>query len=93
MSATFVQEIPVSGFPSMVTNTLAKFVDMDNIFSTNNIILFMSLVITLLVVGLKMKLISDGVLYKTLEKIPFLNSFIPAKKQVEFAPEDDVIVE
>ena len=91
MSAPFanIQEPPVSGFPSIITNTLAKFVDMDNIFSTNNIILFVSLAITLLIVGLKMKLIpcpSDGILCRIMEKIPFLKSFIPAKKQVEFAP-------
>jgi hypothetical protein len=91
MSATFVnvQEPPVSGLPSIVTNTLAKFVDMDNIFSTNNIILFVSLAVTLLIVGLKMQLIScpsDGILCRILEKIPGLKSFIPAKKQVEFAP-------
>ena len=91
MSAPFanIQEPPVSGFPSIITNTLAKFVDMDNIFSTNNIILFVSLLATLLIIGLKMKLIpcpSDGILCKTLEKIPVLKSFVPAKKQVEFAP-------
>jgi hypothetical protein len=102
MSATFgnvqmniMEPPPVSGLPSVVTNTLAKFVDMDNIFSTNNIILFVSLLVTLLIVGLKMKLIpcpSDGILCRILEKIPFLKSFVPAKKQVEFAPaqeEDD----
>jgi hypothetical protein len=88
MSASFanIQEPPV---PSIITNTLAKFVDMDNIFSTNNIILFVSLVVTLLIVGLKMQLIpcpSDGILCRILEKIPVLKSFVPAKKQVEFAP-------
>lgn len=91
MSAPFanIQEPPVSGLPSVVTNTLAKFVDMDNIFSTNNIILFVSLAVTLLIVGLKMQLIpcpSDGILCRILEKIPVLKSFVPAKKQVEFAP-------
>ena len=91
MSAPFanIQEPPVSGFPSIISNTLAKFVDMDNIFSTNNIILFVSLAVTLLIVGLKMQLIpcpSDGILCKTMEKIPILKSFVPAKKQVEFAP-------
>lgn len=88
MSAPFanIQEPPL---PSIVTNTLAKFVDMDNIFSTNNIILFVSLAVTLLIVGLKMQLIpcpSDGILCRILEKIPVLKSFVPAKKQVEFAP-------
>lgn len=88
MSAPFanIQEPPL---PSILTNTLAKFVDMDNIFSTNNIILFVSLAVTLLIVGLKMQLIpcpSDGILCRILEKIPILKSFVPAKKQVEFAP-------
>lgn len=88
MSAPFanIQDPPVQ---SMITNTLAKFVDMDNIFSTNNIILFVSLAITLLIVALKMKLIpcpSDGILCRILEKIPILKSFVPAKKQVDFAP-------
>jgi uncharacterized membrane protein len=88
MSAPFAN-IQESSVPSIITNTLAKFVDMDNIFSTNNIILFVSLAITLLIVGLKMKLIpcpSDGILCRIMEKIPVLKSFIPAKKQVEFAP-------
>lgn len=88
MSVPFanIQEPPV---PSIITNTLAKFVDMDNIFSTNNIILFVSLAVTLLIVGLKMQLIPcprDGILCRILEKIPILKSFVPAKKQVEFAP-------
>lgn len=88
MAAPFanIQEPPVQ---SIIANTLAKFVDMDNIFSTNNIILFVSLAVTLLIVALKMKLIScpsDGILCRILEKIPILKSFVPAKKQVEFAP-------
>lgn len=60
---------------------------MDNLFSTNNIILLVSLVVTLLIVGIKMKIIpSDGALGRILEKIPVINNFLPAKKQVEFAP-------
>lgn len=60
---------------------------MDNLFSMNNIILFVSLAITLLIVGIKMKIIaSDGALGSILEKIPVVKNFIPAKKQVEFAP-------
>lgn len=59
---------------------------MDNLFSMNNIILFVSLAITLLIVGIKMKIISsDGALGGILEKIPVVKNFIPAKKQVEFA--------
>lgn len=72
---------------SFVQTTLAKFIDMDNIFSTNNIILVVSLVVTLLIVGIKMKIIpSDGALGGILEKIPVVKNFLPPKKQVEFAP-------
>ncbi len=84
-----IVENPASSF---VQSTLAKFIDMDNIFSLNNIILFVSLAITVIIVGIKMKIIpSDGALGSTLEKIPFVKNFLPAKKQVEFAPleEDD----
>jgi len=82
LANTFV-EPPASSF---LHTTLAKFIDMDNLFSTNNIILFVSLVVTLLIVGIKMKIIpSDGALGRILEKIPVINSFLPAKKQVEFA--------
>lgn len=83
LSNTFV-ETPASSF---LQTTLAKFIDMDNLFSTNNIILLVSLVVTLLIVGIKMKIIpSDGALGRILEKIPVINNFLPAKKQVEFAP-------
>ncbi len=79
-----IVENPASSF---VQSTLAKFIDMDNLFSINNIILFVSLAITLLIVGIKMKIISsDGALGGILEKIPVVKNFIPAKKQVEFAP-------
>jgi hypothetical protein len=46
-----------------------------------------SLAVTLLIVGIKMKIIpSDGALGGILEKIPVVKNFLPAKKQVEFAP-------
>ena len=76
-----------SCFPSFITDSLGKIVDMDNMFSMNNIILFVSIAITLVIVGIKMKLIpTDG-----LEKIPIVRNFLPVKKQVEFEPsqEDD----
>ena len=83
LANTFV-ETPASSF---LQTTLAKFIDMDNLFSVNNIILFVSLAITLLIVGIKMKIIpSDGALGRILEKIPVVQNFLPAKKQVEFAP-------
>jgi uncharacterized membrane protein len=79
-----IVENPASSF---VQTTLAKFIDMDNLFSMNNIILFVSLAMTLLIVGIKMKIIpSDGALGGILEKIPLVKNFIPAKKQVDFAP-------
>ena len=72
-------------FPSFITDSLGKIVDMDNMFSTNNIILFVSIVITLVIMGIKMKLIpTDG-----LEKIPFIKNFLPAKKQVDFEPNEE----
>jgi len=72
---------------SIVQTTLAKFIDMDNLFSMNNIILIVSLIVTLLIVGIKMKIIpSDGALGGILEKIPVVKNLLPAKKQVEFAP-------
>jgi uncharacterized membrane protein len=75
---------------SIVQTTLAKFIDMDNLFSMNNIILLVSLAITLFIVGIKMKIIpSDGALGRILEKIPVVKNFLPAKKQVEFAPAAD----
>lgn len=78
-----IVETPASSF---LQTTLAKIIDMDNLFSTNNIILFVSLAITLLIVGIKMKIIpSDGALGGILEKIPVIKNFLPAKKQVEFA--------
>ena len=83
LANTFVEN-PASSF---VQTTLAKFIDMDNLFSMNNIILFVSLAITLLIVGIKMKIIpSDGALGGILEKIPVVKNFLPAKKQVDFAP-------
>lgn len=79
-----IMENPASSF---VETTLAKFIDMDNLFSTNNIILFVSLAITLLIVGVKMQIIpSDGIMGRILEKIPVVNNLLPARKQVEFAP-------
>lgn len=79
-----IAENPAS---SIVKTTLAKFIDVDNLFSMNNIILFVSLTLILLIVGIKMKIIpSDGALGRILEKIPVIKNFIPAKKQVEFAP-------
>ena len=77
---------------SIIQTTLAKFIDMDNLFSTNNIILFVSLLITLLIVGIKTQIIpSNGVIGSILEKIPVVNNLLPARKQVEFAtaPNDD----
>lgn len=72
-------------FPSFITDSLGKIVDMDNVFSINNIILFVSIVVTLVIVGIKMKLIpTDG-----LEKIPFIKNFLPAKKQVDFEPNEE----
>ena len=82
LANTFVEN-PTSSF---VQTTLAKFIDMDNLFSMNNIILVVSLIVTLLIVGIKMKIIpSDGALGGILEKIPVVKNFLPAKKQVEFA--------
>lgn len=72
-------------FPSFISDSLGKIVDMDNMFSMNNIILFVSIAITLVIVGIKMKLIpTDG-----LEKIPFIKNFLPAKKQVDFEPNEE----
>jgi hypothetical protein len=72
-------------FPSFITDSLGKIVDMDNMFSMNNIILFVSIAITLVIVGIKMKLIPTD----SLEKIPIVRNFLPAKKQVEFEPNQD----
>lgn len=78
-----------SGFPSIICDYLGKIVDCDDIFSVNNIILFVSIAITIFVVCAKMKIIPSSVV----EKIPVLNKLLGGeKKQVEFAksqPEDE----
>ena len=72
-------------FPLFITDSLGKIVDMDNMFSMNNIILFVSIAITLVIIGIKMKLIpTDG-----LENIPIVRNFLPAKKQVDFEPNEE----
>jgi len=73
-----------SGMSSMINDCLGKIIDFNDVFSLNNIILFVSLVITVIVVGIKMKMISIS----GIEKIPFLNKLVGVeKKQVEFVDE------
>lgn len=83
-----------SFFPSStaITNALANFINMEDIFCTNNMILLVVSLTVLFVVGMKMKLIScegDGFLCRTIEKVPFLKGLMPAKKQVNFEPEEE----
>ena len=78
-----------SGFSTIICDYLGKIVDCDDIFSVNNIILFVSIAITIFVVCAKMKIIPSSIV----EKIPVLNKLLGGeKKQVEFAktqPDDD----
>lgn len=73
-----------SGFSTIICDYLGKIVDCNDIFSVNNIILFVSVAITIFVVCVKMKIIPSSVV----EKIPMLNKLLGGeKKQVEFAKE------
>jgi hypothetical protein len=87
MSSNINMEVVESAsfFPSFIRDSLGKIMDMDNMFSMNNIILFVSIAITVIIVAIKMKFISPDLF----EKIPFIKNMLPAKKQVEFEPEED----
>jgi hypothetical protein len=64
-----------------IADSLGKIVDLNDLFSMNNIIIFVVLMAVLLVVGIKMKLLPPALM----DKIPFLKE----KKQVEFAEESE----
>jgi hypothetical protein len=64
-----------------IADSLGKIVDLNDLFSMNNIIIFVVLMAVLLVVGIKMKLLSPALM----DKIPFLKE----NKHVEFAEESE----